>query len=316
MNKKIILSAVFCFCFTSSVFAALPQWANTGKNAAYPEETFITAVGKGKTLKEADAFAQKKISETVNVNILMTQADEKSDLSARFLKYFERPLSYNDAVNKTYYVFAIADKNSVRIDIENEIDLIQRQIMQKFDILETSVAGITEKIIEIDSILSLYEREDYFTSLKNILKPGGPAYSQNDGFERQQLIMRKKELFSKIAYYIKSEEADTPKIQSVFADNGIVLLSRLPSAPVTGKAFVIIECDTQLVRTDVEEGFRYDWIADITLKDAFDRQITVYSKTSAGFESSPVEGAAKEKARLAAEAEIYEVISNFIKNTL
>ena len=123
---------------------------------------------------------------------MKTDKDEKSDLSARFLKYFLSPLSYNDTANKTYYVFATADKNSVLIDIENEIYLLQGQIMQKTAILETSVADITAKIKEIDSILALFEREDYFNSLKSILKPDSMILSESDTFEREKLNMEKK----------------------------------------------------------------------------------------------------------------------------
>ncbi len=316
MNRKIILTVFISFHFSISVFAALPQWVKTEKNIAYSEERFITAVGKGKTLKQAEISAQKRISEKVNVNFLKTDKDEKSDLSARFLKYFLSPLSYNDAANKTYYVFATADKNSVLIDIENEIYLLQGQIMQKTAILETSVADITAKIKEIDSILALFEREDYFNSLKSILKPDSMILSGSDTFEREKLNMEKKELFSNIAYFIKSEDINTPRINSIFSENGVIIVSRLPSSPIEGKAFVIIECNTQFIKTDEEEGFRYDWINDLYFKDAFDTKTVLYSNTSAGSESSPVEKAAKEKARLASEAEVYDVISKFIKSTL
>ena len=316
MNKKIIFSSFFCFYFAVTAFASLPQWAKTEKNATYPEDTFVTAVGKGKTLKDADISAQRRITEKVNTNILTSDKNEKSDLSVRFLKYFERPLSYNDAADKTYYVFAIADKNSVRIDIENEIYLIQRQIMQKIAILETSVAGITAKINEIDSILALFGREDYFNSLKNLLKAESVTYSQDESFEREKLGIQKKELYSKINYYIGSEEINTPKTQAIFADNGVVLLSKLPPAPVAGKAFVTINCKTQIIKTESQEGYKYDWITDVSVNDSFDERISIYSNTSAGSESSPVESAAKEKARLSAEAEIYDTLEKFIKSTL
>ena len=312
--KTTVLSLFFLFAFIPA-FAAVPEWVKTGNNINYPKHIFITAVGKGADLKEAEISAKNAIVNEI-FDLIKKGGGKiyKTDnIDFFILKSYSSSLSYNDKTSGEFYVLGTVNKNLIRMDIENEILLVERDEIYNLKALDESVSGIVQKIREIDGVLERYRRYDIMILLKQHLK-GESLVLEQMSFERERLVGHRKELFKKVSYSLKGDNFDNAKIKKFFSENGLVLLNAVPDENPE-KGVITINCSKSVLKRGLREGFAYDWIADVVFADAYDFGIIINSGTSAGEEYSAVENEAKAKAGILAESELNNMICDFLKTT-
>lgn len=314
--KKLLLSLLF-ICVPCLVLSAeLPAWVKSGKNSKYPQDQFLTSVGKGETENDASADAQRNILQAVT-EILVSNGIEKAKVNispATLLKSFEKGYSYNDKADKTYYVFGVIDKNMVRINIEDDLYAAAQALQYRTAIYETSNLAVIPKIKSINELLELYDRRDSIETLKEALT-GSVINARLGEFEREKLVIEKRKLFNNVVYYIKAENFNTEKLRKFLDGNDFDIISELPAtSPGRDKAVAVINCTVQINKTPGKDGIMYDWIADFVLNDAFNENTDLYSNTSAGDETGNNENEARLKAEAAAETEMNSIAEGFFKN--
>lgn len=300
------------FIFTSLSFAEQPKWVKTEQNVYYPQETFLTAVGKGRSLKEAEADSQKLIVSRFIDKLAENGVDRKTAEDAEVLLLKPYKAAYNYKEGDMYYVFGAVDKNLVAMDCKDQISVLEGRIHDKIDILDTSNAGAAGKIKQIDEILSLYSRESFLNMLTGFLKDSSIA-SEVSNFERDKLVESRKELYKNVYYVFRNKNFNDAKAGAFCSENGIVVLSALPAEADNEKAYIYIDAKTGILKGASD---KYSWTAEVVFTDAKDESIVLNSDKSSGEESSPVEDAAKEKARLSAEEALNAMIIKFLKTTL
>jgi len=310
-----MLSLLFLFAFIPA-FAAIPEWVKTGNNVNYPKHTFITAVGKGADLKEAEISARNAIVNEIFNSIKKSGGKiyKTDNLDFFILKSYSSSLSYNDRSTGEFYVLGTVNKNLIRMDIENEILLVERDTIYNLMALDESVSKTVQKIKEIDGILERYRHYDIMILLKQYLK-GEPLVLEPLSFERERLARQRKDLFKKVSYFLKGSGFDNAKVKKFFSENGLVLLNAVPDEN-SEKDVITINCSKSVLKRVSREGFAYDWVADVVFADAYNSDIVINSDTSAGEEYCAVENDAKEKAGLSAESELNNMICDFLKTTL
>jgi hypothetical protein len=314
--KKILISFLF-ICVPSFVLSAEPPaWAKTGKSAKYPQEQFLTAVGKGADENDAAADSQRNIIQNVT-DILVSIGLEKAKVNispATLLKSFEKAYSYNDKSGGTYYVFGVVDKNMARINIEDDLYEIERALQYRTAIYETSRFSLIPKIRAINELLELYDRKDSIDTLKKALTASVADIKVGE-FEREKLAIERKKLFESIVYYIASENFDARQLQKYMADNHHDIITELPKKPVdSDKGVIVFSCKIQVSKTPEKTDNSFDWIADLVLSDAFNENTVLYSKTAAGEENGADDNEAGAKALAAAQSEMNIMAQEFFKS--
>ncbi|MCL2145049.1 MAG: hypothetical protein FWH43_06135 [Endomicrobia bacterium] len=312
LNMLLLMSFVSVLSFA----ADLPAWTKGGKSSKYPPEQFLTAVGKGADEKEAVADAQKNIIKDVT-DMLASNGIEKAKINispVTLLKSFEKGYTYDDKENKTFYVYGVADRNMIRINIEDDLYAAEQALNYRSAIYETSNFTVIPKIKAINELLELYDRRDSINTLKKALTGSIINLPEVGEFEREKLETERKKLFENIVYYVKAESFNTAKLVKFLAEREYDVLSELPSRPVSGdKGVVVINCKVQVNKTQAKDAGSYDWIADLVLDDAFNEHTVLYSKTSAGDESGNDDAEAASKAASAAETEMNRMTQEFFK---
>ncbi|MCL2485023.1 MAG: hypothetical protein FWF00_05345 [Endomicrobia bacterium] len=314
--KTKILSLLFLFAVVP-VFASAPgpQWIKTEKHINYPNDTFITRVGKGSTFKEAESAAKRIIvNEIVNAIQKSGFTIRKADkLDAFILRSYASSLSYNNKAAGEFYVFGTVNRNTIRMDIEKEILSVRGNAIHNLRKLDDSVSNTVQKIREVDNVLAKYRHEDVMILLKQYLK-GDNLILESPTFEKERLIDERIELFQKVSYVLKVDDFNTARVKKFFSENGLVLLPSVPDQSL-GRDIIAINCKKDISESSYNEGFKYDWTAEVSFTDAYNPGVVIYSNSSSGSESSAIEHAAGEKARLSAEQELNDIIFDFLKTT-
>jgi hypothetical protein len=296
--------------------ADLPAWVKSGQNAKYPQDLFLTAVGKGATEKDAVNDAHRNIVQNIT-GMLASYGIEKAKVNispATLLKSFEKGFSCNDKENNAFYVFGVIDKNMMRINIEDDLYGAEQALNYRMAIYETSNFTVIAKIKAINELLELYDRRDSVVMLKKALT-GSPVNAEVGEFEREKLTIEREKLFENIVYYINTEDFDGAKLKKFLYDNEYGVLAELPLKPAGGdKGIVTVNCKVQVSKVPNKSGHSYDWIADLILNDAFNEHTVLYSKTSAGDESGNDDNDAASKASAAAETEMNRMAQDFFKS--
>ncbi len=311
---KRLLFVLSVFLFPALVSAAVPEWAKTGRSSSYPQEMFFTAAASGSSYENAEYLAKKDLFSRI-IAETKKQGDkgQESAMDMLLMPFCEVRLKHSE--RGKYYVLAAIDKSSFKISIEEELSYIERMLFDANLILDTSRNTGSSRIREIDGVLELYERRDAIYSLKKLLKES-VAVSDITAYEREKLVQQRKELLKKASYYIEAEGALKTKIRDLFAKNGFVVVNANPAREEDGETFLTVKCSIQSLKTMVNGGIKYDWIADTVLYDSFSNDTVIYSSTAAGETASLEENDAKEKARTASEKEILSEIENFLKEAL
>lgn len=316
MIKKILLSLLFACVSSAALAAEMPAWIKGGKSAKYPQEQFLTAVGKGLSEKDAVADSQRNIIQNVT-DMLASYGIEKAKINispATLLKSYEKGYSYNDKTNNVFYVFGVVDRNMIRINIEDDLYAAEQALQYRTAIYETSDLTVIPKIKSINELLELYDRRDSIVTLKKALT-GSIVNTEAGEFEREKLAMERKQLFgNNIVYYINAEEFNAAKLKKFLDENRYDVLPELPAKPSgADKGIVVINCKIQINKTPNKSGHSYDWIADLVLNDAFNEHTVLYSKTSAGDESGKDDNDARANAAVVAAAEMNRMTNDFFK---
>ena len=315
MIKKILLSFLFV-CIPAFVLAAdAPAWIKSGKNAKYPQERFLTAVGKGLNEKDAAADAQRNIVQDVTDTLVSYGIEKaKTNISPETLfKSFEKGYSYNDKENNVFYVFGVVDRNMIRINIEDDLYAAEQALRFRTAIYDTSNFTLIPKIKAINELLELYERRDSIFALKKALT-GNIINTETGEFEREKLVSDRKKFFENIVYYINAENFNASGLKKFLDEQGYDILPELPLKPVgSDKGIVVINCKIQTSKTPDKNENSCDWIADLVLNDAFNERTVLYSKTSAGDETGKDDNETGAKAAAAAEAEMNAMTREFFK---
>ncbi|MCL2334909.1 MAG: hypothetical protein FWC57_02475 [Endomicrobia bacterium] len=309
-GKFIIALVLFIFPVVS--FAQQPKWVKSEHDVYYPQATFLTAVGKGQTLKDAEADSKKLIVSRFADKLAENGIDGKTAEGAETLLLKPYKTAYTHKDGGSYYVFGAVDKNLVAMDCKDQISVIEGRIHDKIDILDTSNAKPTGKIKQIDEILLLYSQESFLNMLAGFLRDSRIT-SEVSSFERDSLADLKKELYKNVNFVLRNKNFNDAKVQAFCSENGIAVLSSAPAEHSGEKSYAYI--DTKIQLSTAGSG-KYSWTAEVIVTDGKDDGTALYSDKSSGEESSPVETAAKEKARLFAEEALNDMIIKFLKTTL
>ena len=313
--KKIILSFSFLFAAGIVFSAELPSWVKSGKSSKYPQDQFLTAVGKGETEREAVSDSQNNITQ----HLLDTLASfgiqkAKLDISPTLFKSYSKAHAYNDKDSGAVYAFGAVDKNMLRINIEDDLYASAQEIQRRHSILDTSNFSVIPKIKAINGLLDLYERKDSVIALKKALY-SGIVNPETEEFEREKLIIERKKLFDSVVYYVAADGFDTKKLLKYLEENRFDVIPELPSNPVSSnKGIITINCRVQINKAVNKEGNSYDWVADLVLNDAFNENTVLYSKTAAGDENGKDSDEAKLKAGISSEIEMNRLAEEFFKS--
>lgn len=314
--KKILITFIFV-CIPSLVLSAeLPAWIKSEKSARYPQEQFITAVGKGATEQDAVSDSHRNMIENIT-DILVSNGMEKAKVNispATLLKSFEKGYFYQDKANNVYYVFGIVDRNMVRINIEDDLYAAEQALQYRTAIYETSNLSVVPKIKAINELLELYDRRDSIVALKKALT-GSVVDLEVGQFEREKLVIEKKKLFENIVFYITAENFDEKKLKKYMHENHYSAISELPAKPVASdKGVIVFSCKIQVNKTPEKDDNSYDWVSDLVLSDAFNEHTVIYSATAAGDENGKDDNESGAKALAAAQSEMNGMFEKFFKS--